>query len=259
MTVTPPPIRTLIVDDEPPARRKLRRFLESDAQVAIVGEAKNGEEAARAIREHRPDLVFLDVQMPGMDGFGVIEATASEHAPSVIFVTAYDDHAVRAFEVSALDYLLKPFDRERFDAALAKAKAEVARRDHADLRERLDGLLQHLDRQHTVERFLVRSRGRVTFVQAKDVAWLEGAGNYVRLHAGTDTHLIRDTLDSVGSQLDPRRFVRVHRSHIVNLDYVREMSPWAHGDYVIVMRDGVKLKLSRRYRDRLPPHLGDSL
>lgn len=237
----------LIVDDEPPARAKLRRFVEDDGRARVIGEAGDGPEAVGAIESLAPDIVLLDIQMPELDGFGVLAALDVEPMPHVIFVTAHDQHALRAFEVRALDYLLKPIDRDRFTDALDRALERLDGAPH-DAREVLAELPPERRR---LDRFLVRSRGRMLLVPAERVDWIGGAGNYAELHAGTDTWLVRGTLTQIEAGLPPGRFARIHRSAIVNLDRVRELHDWTHGDFMVELHDGTRLRLSRRYRERL--------
>jgi len=246
----------LIVDDEPPARAKLRAFLEEDGRVAIVGEAGNGMEAVATIEGLRPDLVFLDIQMPELDGFGVLAALEPDAAPRVIFVTAYDQFAVRAFEVRAIDYLLKPFDRDRFAAALERALEAMPGRDVAEERRRIDAVLDAVAAGTRLERFLVRSRGRMYLVPVESVDWIGAAGNYVEIHADGERHLVRGTLAEVADRLDPAAFARVHRSTVVNVGRIREIHPWSHGDLMLVLADGTELRMSRRYRDAIPGTFG---
>ncbi|HEX6373159.1 MAG TPA: LytTR family DNA-binding domain-containing protein [Longimicrobium sp.] len=254
------PVRVLIADDEPPARAKLRRFLSADPQIAVVGEAASGTEAVEMIERLRPDLVFLDIQMPGADGFGVLQAIDPAAMPHVVFVTAYDEYALRAFEVHAVDYLLKPFDADRFRTALARARERVHARPSAG-DDRLDERIRRVLAEARpapayLERVLVRTGTRAVFLRTDEVDWLEAEENYVRLHAGRESYLVRGTLAGLEERLDPARFIRVHRSHIVNLASIRELHPWSHGDWMIVLRDGRELMLSRRYRDRLPELAG---
>ncbi|HEX7118234.1 MAG TPA: LytTR family DNA-binding domain-containing protein [Longimicrobiales bacterium] len=248
-------IRVLIVDDEPPARAKVRRFLAADPEIEVVGEAGSGVEAVEAVAALAPDLVFLDVQMPGLDGFGVLDALGAGAVPDVVFVTAYDEYAVRAFEVHAVDYLLKPVGPDRFQRALGRAKARVrARRDGADdgLDRRLREVLEQVRaRPAYLERLLVPDGARSVLLDVDRIDWIEAERNYVRLHVGAASHLLRGTLAALEARLDPARFIRIHRSHIVNADRVREIHPWSHGDQLVVLRDGTELTLSRRYRDRL--------
>jgi two-component system, LytTR family, response regulator len=253
-------IRTVIVDDEPLARQRLRKLVEADADVTLVGECADGQEALTALRDLRPDLVFLDVQMPGLDGFGVLERLGGVAAPVVIFVTAHDRYALKAFEVHALDYLLKPFDKARFGAALARAKAHIGQGNAALMNERIEALLQTVgQRKGGPERLMVKSAGRIFFVLIADVDWIEAAGNYVRLHVGKEDHLLRESLTALEKKLDPGRFVRVHRSTIVNLERIRELQPAFHGDYVIILEGGTELPLARSCRHKLEEALGHNL
>jgi two-component system LytT family response regulator len=253
-------INTLLVDDEPLARQRLRTLLAADPDISILGECGDGAQAVADVRALRPDLLFLDVQMPLLDGFGVLRALSSESLPVVIFVTAFDRYALKAFEVHALDYLLKPFDKERFALALKRAKEQVRQGKAPTLDERLQQLLQRVqDRPQAPARLVVKSAGRIYFVRTEDIDWIEAAGNYVRLHAGKEAHLLRQSLSSLESQLDSGRFVRVHRSTIVNIERIRELEPAFHGDSVLVLEDGTELALSRSCRSRLEESLGHTL
>jgi two-component system LytT family response regulator len=234
-------IRVVIADDEPLARERVRELLAQRQDVVVAGEARDGEEALRLIHEQRPDLVLLDVQMPGLDGFEVLGEL--EQTPAVVFITAFDEYAVRAFEVRALDYLVKPFHRARFHEAIDRA---IARPAAPDLR----ALIAELRPSH-LTRFVVRSAEEITFVRAADVAWIESAGNYVCLHTANGEHTVRTSLRQLESRLDPAVFVRVHRSAVVNLDYVQKLEPHFHGEYVITLRDGSRLASSRSYSGRL--------
>ena len=243
-------MRVLIADDEPLACERLRTLLSAERDVTIAGECHDGRSAVAAILELAPDLVFLDVQMPEMDGFAVMESLAAP--PAVIFVTAFDQFAIRAFEVCALDYLLKPFDRDRFSKALARGRLECERRATSDLDTRLQTLLTELrGRKQYLERLVIRSGGRVLFLRVDEVDWVESAGNYVRLHAGAEEYLYRETMSRMEGALDPARFARIHRSSIVNVERVKELHALFRGDYTVVLRDGRQLTLSKAYRDRL--------
>lgn len=248
--MTVPEVRVLIVDDEPPARRKIRRFLERDEEIRIVGEGGDGPAAVEMMARLEPDLVFLDIQMPGADGFEVLEALGGAR-PQVIFVTAFAEHAVRAFEVEAVDYLLKPFDDTRFDAALDRAKARIRRREPGVSEESLHRLMDEL-RGPRLRRILVKKPDRSFFIAQDEIDWLEAADNYVKLHTRRGDHLVRGTLGGMEEHLDGSRFARVSRSAIVNLDRIAELRPWSHGDRIVVLRDGTELTLSRRYRKKLP-------
>ncbi|HEX4645705.1 MAG TPA: LytTR family DNA-binding domain-containing protein [Verrucomicrobiae bacterium] len=246
-------IRTLIVDDEARARERLRQLLESEPGIEIIGECADGRAAVEAIREHSPDLLFLDVQMPELDGFAVLEAIGTECLPVIVFVTAHDKFALRAFDVHAVDYLLKPFDRERFQAALRRAMERVPQRDTGALDQRISALLAELrPPPATVERLAVKSGGRVILVKPDDIDWIEAADNYAELHAVKEAHLIRETLSALEARLAPGKFIRISRSVIVNTDRIKELEPLFHGEYQITLSNGVKLTLSRSYRNKLP-------
>jgi two-component system LytT family response regulator len=245
-------VRTLVVDDEPPARRRVRKFLGEMANVEVIGECEDGREAVEAIREYAPDLVLLDVQMPKMGGFEVIREVGVESVSAIIFVTAYDRFAVQAFEIHALDYLLKPFTRLRFARALERAKAQIADAQAAAFGSRLQELIKTLDgRASYLERIAVRSRDRIIFVPAVEIDWIEADGDCALLHAGKKTYSVRESLSVLGRRLDPAKFVRAHRSTIVNVERVREMIPQFCGDQTLVLHDGTRLTLSRTRRDEL--------
>ncbi len=251
-------IRVMIVDDERAARQKVRRYLGTAPDLEIVGEAGNGGEAVQAIERERPDLVFLDVQMPGLDGFGVLTALDFEPLPQVVFVTAYDQFALRAFEVHALDYLLKPFDADRFQKVLERARDHL-RRDR-DRGEELSRLLAQLSgKPRYLERLLIHAGESAFFLQVERIHWLEAARNYVKLHTDGGTYTLRGTIEGLARRLDPSRFVRVNRSQVVNLDSVKELQPWFHGEYRIVLKDGTRLNWSRRYLDRAADLLANRL
>jgi two-component system LytT family response regulator len=268
------PIRALIVDDEVLARRRIRNLLRGRDEFTVVGECANGREALIAIRRSAPDLVFLDVQMPDLDGFGVLEELAADQLPVIVFVTAYDQYAVRAFEFHALDYLLKPFDDERFEKTLGWAQSQIEQQQFRQLSERMFALLE--DHQggpksgagkgatapaesRPLSRLIVKSAGRVCFIRTEEIDWIEAEGYYARLHVGGKSHLLRETLTNLESQLDQNRFLRIHRSTIVNVERIRELQTQSHGEFTVVLNDGEKLKLSRGYRDRLTTLLGQQL
>ena len=295
------PLKVLVVDDEPLARRSLRILLSEAPAVEVVGEAGNGRDAVDAVRRLAPDLVFLDVQMPEMDGFGVLRSLEAHEMPTVVFVTAYDEHAVRAFDVHAADYLLKPFDDDRFHRALHRARARVGDRRARELAARLAHLLASagvdaglatpaspapppadrapsMDRQpaadsgvdagrsafsevraELADRIVLKANGRVTFLAVESIDWIEAADYVVRLHAGGAVHTLREPLADLEKRLDPRRFFRIHRSTIVNLDRVKELQPLFYGEYVVILRDGQKLRLSRSRREGLEALLGTRL
>ncbi|WP_291160244.1 LytR/AlgR family response regulator transcription factor [Gemmatimonas sp. UBA7669] len=281
-------MRVLIVDDEALARQRVRRLLQNEADVEVVGEAETGREAVAMIRELQPDLVCLDVQMPGLDGFGVLEELDGGPVPMVLFITAYDEHAQRAFDVHAVDYVLKPVDADRFRAAFDKARKQRA---NAVAAERLGELLETVRRLadgsaasagaadlaaglaagaaagsaaavpgagngRYASRILVKQDGRMFFVKTTEIDWIEADRNYVRLHVGKTAHTIRERISHLEETLDPRLFARIHRSTIVNLNRVREMQQWFSGDYVVILEDGTRLRLSRHYRDRVEKQVG---
>jgi two-component system LytT family response regulator len=235
-------IRTLLVDDERPARRKMLRLLETAPDFDVIGEAADGAEAIAAIARLRPDLVFLDVQMPKLDGFAVATALTPP-LPDIVFVTAHDQFALKAFEVHALDYLLKPFDEERFQKVLDHIRA----RRSMGVPEHLQRLIADLKKPDYADRVLVTENGRAFFIAIADVSWIEGARNYLHFHAGVRSHLIRGTLDAFEKKLNPAEFVRVNRSAIVRLDQIQELQPWFHGEYKIVMKSGATITWTRRY------------
>jgi two-component system LytT family response regulator len=250
-------IKVLVADDEPLARERLAGLLSSEPDVDVVAQARDGEEAVTHIHDHTPDLVFLDVQMPQMNGFDVIEAVGTDKMPLVIFVTAYDQHALKAFQVRALDYLLKPFDRERFTDALQRARKQLEREETGDLGRRLLALVKDLRRdQPRSDRLVVKSGGRLFFLRADEIDWVEAAGNYVRLHVGTGSHLLRETMTAIEGRLDPEKFFRIHRSRIVNMERIQELQPWLNGEYAVLLRTGTRLTLSRGYREKLQERLG---
>jgi two-component system, LytTR family, response regulator len=250
-------IRTLVVDDEPMGRERVLSLLQQEDDVEVIGECSDGTQAIAAIQQHAPDLVFLDVQMPGSTGFGVIDAVGPARMPTVIFVTAYDEYALKAFEYHALDYLLKPFNRDRFQETLKHARASLERRRAGDLGRRLLALVNDIKPETPrLERLVVKSGGRVFFLRTDEIDWIEAAGNYVRLHLGEESHLFRETMNRMEQRLDAKRFVRIHRSRIVNTERIKELQPWFNGEYVVILRNGTRLTLSRGYRDRLQDQLG---
>jgi two-component system, LytTR family, response regulator len=253
-------IKVLVADDEPLARERLSGLLSQEPDIEMVGQARDGEEAVTAIHDDSPDLVFLDVQMPQMSGFDVIEAVGTDKMPLVIFVTAYDQHALKAFQVRALDYLLKPFDRERFKDALQRARKQLERDENGDLGRRLLALVKDLRRdQPKSDRLVVKSGGRLFFLRADEIDWVEAAGNYVRLHVGPGSHLLRETMNAIEGRLDPEKFFRIHRSRIVNMERIQELQPWLNGEYAVLLRTGTRLTLSRGYREKLQDRLGRAI
>jgi len=243
-------LRALVVDDEPLARQRIRHLLRRATDIDVAGECANGLEAVKAIEDLKPDLVFLDIQMPELDGFGVVEAVGAEAMPPTLFITAYDQHALRAFEVHALDYLLKPFSVERFHQALERARRWcIHQKDGTgpNLEALIDGLRQE---RPWVDRLLVKLGDRHVLVRTAAIQWIEAEDNYVRLHVEGTSHLLRQTMTGVLGRLDPAQFRRIHRSAIVNLDCIKEFQPWSGGDHLVIMRDGTKLTLSRTFRDQ---------
>lgn len=257
------PLRVLIVDDEMLARQRLRRLVQAEPDAEVIGECVDGRAAVTAIRSQRPDVVLLDVQMPELDGFGVLHALQGEPTPRVVFVTAYDDYAVRAFDVHAVDYVLKPVDAERFRVAFDRARQSYA---HAAAADRLGQLLETVRRVADAggagpapayaSRLLVKDDGRMFFVKVADVDWIEADRNYVRLHVGSTTHTLRDRISRLEETLDPRVFARIHRSTIVNLNRIQEMQQWFSGDYVVILQNGTRLRLSRHYREQVERQIG---
>lgn len=250
-------IRTLIIDDVALARQRLKRCLAGDAEIEIVGECDNGEKAVADIRSLAPDLIFLDVQMPALDGFGVLEALKGERMPAVIFVTAYNEYAIQAFDVNALDYLLKPVDSERLNKAVRRAKSRLAQviRDD-DLDNRFRALLEDIKTKY-IKRLTIKLTGRTILLPVDEIDWIETHGNYLKVHAGRESHLIRATMQSLETKLNPEKFVRVHRSVIVNVEKIKEIYPRSNGDQDLVLQNGRQLMLSRNYRERFFALLGE--
>jgi two-component system, LytTR family, response regulator len=246
------PLTTLIVDDEPLAREGLRMLLSQDPEVAAIHEAKDGREAVAAIRSVRPDLVLLDIQMPEMNGFSVVQEIGAELMPAVVFVTAHDQHAIQAFEINAIDYLLKPVTEERFAQALGRAKARINLKPPDEANRQIISLLQTIasPRRH-LQRLAVRSAGKTVFVDVGDIDWMEAAENYVQLHAGKASHLLHVAMNTWEKSLDPEMFQRIHRSVIVNVRRIKELQPALHGEYVITLQNGVRLQSGRMYHDKL--------
>lgn len=247
-----PDLRVLVVDDEPLVREGLRMLLEREAGVRFLGEARNGEEALERIRELRPDLVLLDVRMPGMDGLAVVAALEPEERPAIVFVTAHGEYAIKAFDMHAVDYLLKPFDAERFATALRRARARMSE----GTADRLEALLATLQPAPAYpERLLLKHEGTVVVVAANDIEWIEAADNYVKIHARTGRYMAREPMKQIEAKLDPARFARVHRSAIVNLSRVKSLDPVTSGEAIITLTTGTRLTLSRGYRDHFKSRL----
>jgi two-component system LytT family response regulator len=248
-------MRVLIVDDERIARNRLIALLEAEPDVEIVGECANGREAIDALSHTDPDVVFIDIQMPGADGLAVVRSIPAQKTPLIVFVTAYEKYAIEAFEVRAFDYLLKPFDRERFQRTLANVRREMARGRKPNLPKRLASLLDTIESRPKLERLAIRNKGHVTFLRPESIDWIEAADNYVCLHCGATTHVMRETMNALEARLDSSRFVRIHRSTIVNADRIRELQPWFRGDYRVILHDGTALTLSRTYRQSVEVRL----
>ncbi|HTR02439.1 MAG TPA: LytTR family DNA-binding domain-containing protein [Thermoanaerobaculia bacterium] len=245
-------IRTLIVDDEPLAREWVRNGLQNEPDLEVIGECGDGFEAVKTIAAEKPDLVLLDVQMPGLDGFGVLASVDAEDLPAVVFVTAFDRYALKAFEAHAVDYLMKPFSSERLHEAVERARAAVDRSSSKHLKAALHTLLQDIQRERAYpEWLLIKKDDRSVFLRVEDIDWIESARNNVRLHVGKEIYVYHETTSGIESRLDPRRFFRIHRSTIVNIEKIREMHPWFNGDYAVTLKDGTRLTLSSTYRERL--------
>jgi two-component system LytT family response regulator len=245
-------IRTLIIDDEPLARRGIRSLLEQDPEIEIIGECADGVEAVEEIQRGNPDLIFLDVQMPEVNGFDVIEALRLLRIPDIIFVTAFDQYAIEAFKVHALDYLLKPVDADRFRTALNRAKASIhSKHDHL-IGEKLLDLVNDLKKeQHSLSRIVIKSNGRIMFLNIREIDWIEAAGDYITIHARKEKHLLREKISAIESKLDAKMFIRIHRSTIVNVERIKELRPKFRGEYTVNLIDGTLLTMSRSYRNRL--------
>ena len=257
-------IRTLIVDDEPLAREGLRMVVEPDSDFTIIGEAANGHEAVELIIREHPDLVFLDIQKPEMSGFDVLKALPADKLPMIVFVTAYDSYAIRAFEVHAVDYVLKPLDPVRFQMTLDRIKSDLKLKRDSQIGDRLAALLDALrrdeiriDSENYLSRFVLKEGDRIYFVNADEVDWIEAADYYAQLHTGKKTHLIRETLNRLETQLDPSKFIRIHRSTIVNTSRIKELKRHFQSEFIVILHDGTNLKMSRSYRDNLASFLGE--
>jgi two-component system LytT family response regulator len=252
-------IRALIVDDEPIARQGLRTLLAAETAIEIIGECRNGREAVKAICEQSPDLVFLDVQMPKMSGFDVVAELGAANMPAVVFVTAYDQYAIKAFEIDAMDYLLKPFDQERFQKTIDRVKSHFRQGSFTELNKTLSTLLTRLDQgeQKPIERIVIKAGGRIFFVNVDEIDWIEAAGNYVQLHVKDKSHLLRETMDAIFAKLPADKFLRIRRSLIVNVGQIKELQPLFKSEYQVILKDGTQLRSSRRYREQLNPLLGE--
>ena len=250
-------IRALIVDDEPIARRGIRHHLRNSADVEVIGECANGREAVAAIEKQMPDLVFLDVQMPLLNGFGVIEKLETKKLPAIVFITAYDEHAIRAFEINALDYLLKPIDGERFQKTLERVREQLKNSKTRRLEQKLSALLNNLELKKSgeesnyLERVAVKEAGRITFLNVNEIDWITAQGNYIQLHAKGKSHILRETMDGIERKLNPQKFLRLRRSKIVRIEQIKELHPLFKGEFAVILKDGKELISSRRYRQNL--------
>jgi len=245
-------IRTLIVDDEPLAREWVRNGLQNEPDLEVIGECGDGFEAVKTIAAEKPDLVLLDVQMPGLDGFGVLASVDPDKLPAVVFVTAFDRYALKAFEAHAVDYLMKPFSGERLHQAVERARAAIDRSASKDLKSQLRALLDDIERERQYpEWLLIKKEDRSVFLRVEDIDWIESARNNVRLHVGKDVYVYHETTSGIEARLDPKHFFRIHRSTIVHIERIRDMHPWFNGDYAVTLKDGTRLTLSSTYRERL--------
>ena len=249
-------IRALIVDDEPWARTRISTLLSAESDVSVVGACENGESAVAAIAQLKPDVVFLDIQMANLDGFGVVESVGIDAMPLVVFVTAYEQHALRAFEADALDYLLKPFDEDRFKRAMTRVRRELTMA--ASDRSIPIGHPSSIARRH-LRRLAVTHRNRLMFIKVEDIDWIESSGNYVNVHVGSETYLLRETLSALEEKLDPEQFVRLHRCTLVNVDRIRELSAWTRGEQIAILNDGTQLAIGRAYRSRLAAMMSNTV
>jgi two-component system, LytTR family, response regulator len=260
-TQSPDPIRVLVADDEAPARQRLIDLLRRDSQIETIAEAADGEAAVETIQKQKPDLVFLDVQMPELDGLGVIDAIGASEMPLTVFVTAYDQHAIRAFEANALDYLLKPFSDERFEATMTRVKSRLDERSIGEFGQRVMKMVAGAPpaAERRLDRLVVKSGGTTRFVRVIDIDWIEAAGVYVTLHVGGKELLYRAALNDLAEKLDQRRFVRVHRSALVNIESIIQLEPMSHGEFEAVIKNGSRARVSRTYRALLEKRLGQPL
>jgi two-component system LytT family response regulator len=249
-------IRVVIIDDEPLGRQKLRRLLKGEADVEIVGEFDGGGQTVHELRRLAPDLVFLDIQMPERDGFTILKQMEGHDIPHVIFVTAYDQYALRAFEIHASDYLLKPFDRERFHGSLQRVREDIQKSKTRKIDDRLVALLEDLKASREFpDRLAVKSGGHIHFVRTGELDYVQSAGNYVRLHVGLKSYLLRETMNDIQAKLNPQQFVRIHRSTMVNIESVKELQPWFGGSYVVILNNGTRLNMSRAFRNDLSSNI----
>lgn len=259
-----PTIRTIIADDEHLARKKLRMLLASEPGVQVVAECQDGQQTVVALQAHKPDLLLIDIRMPVLDGFQVLGKLAPDEMPVVVFTTAYDQFAIRAFEADALDYLLKPFEAERLHHAIERARAELLKSHNRDLTNRILEVLAKnaepkMESRRVDDRMVIRTGGKVVFLDVKEIDWIEAAANYVKLNVGKDSYLLREGIGSISNRLDPDRFVRIHRSAIVNVRKIKELQPCESGEYIAVLKNGKELSCSRGYRTQLQQLIGKNL
>jgi two-component system LytT family response regulator len=242
-------IKTIIVDDEELARERIRRFLNENKEFKVAAECKNGKEALEAITQHKPDLVFLDIQMPGINGFEVLQQLGQD-IPYIIFVTAFDEFAVKAFEVQALDYLLKPFDRKRFNLSLERASKQIKDSEDKEIKKKFLSLLKYInaDEEKYPKRFIIKQSGKISFVPVDEINYLEATGNYIKLVTLSGSYLLRETMNSIEKKLEPGKFIRIHRSFIVKTEMIKELKPYFNGEYIVIMKNGKELKSSKTYK-----------
>ena len=254
-------IRAIIVDDEPLAREKVKLFAQNEADIDIIDTCANGFEALTSCQQKKPDLIFLDIQMPEMNGFEFLEQISPAPFPGIIFITAYDEFALKAFEFHALDYLLKPYDRERFSKAVEHARTSLRSKVITeDPDEQIKALLNSMKHPAAVlDRLIVKSGGRVIFLRIEEIDWMEAAGNYVKLHTGNETHLVRETMNNLEQQLPPQKFIRVHRSTIVNIEKIKELQPYFNGEYKVILHNNAHVIMSRGFKDNFTKVLGKPL
>lgn len=254
-------IRAIVVDDEPLAREKVQLFAQSVPELEIVDVCANGHEALTSLNKNKPDLLFLDIQMPELSGFDVLEKIKDDPLPGIIFITAYDEFALRAFEFHALDYLLKPFDRERFESAVDHAVKVISSNGGNEVTTRqIKSLLDSIKRDtQPLERIIVKTNGRIIFLKVNEVDWMEAAGNYIKLHVGNESHLVRETMNNIEKQLHPEKFVRIHRSTIINIERLKELQPWFNGEYKVILTTNTQVMMSRGYRENFNKAVGKPL
>jgi len=245
-------IKVLIIDDEPLARERIKNLLENEVDIEVIDESGNGFEALSKIQEKKPELVFLDVRIPEMNGFEIIEQIDEENIPHIIFVSAHEKYALRAFEMHALDYLLKPFDENRFQQALCRARERIQIRKTGEITCRLKELIHNVKSEHKyLDRLVIKTEGRIFFIKTDEINWIEAAGNYITLYLDNEKYLMRETMNCMEARLDPGKFIRVHRSKIVNIERIKEIQSWFNGEHLIILDNGTELNLSRKYKEKM--------